>query len=107
MAIVDRRTVLGVLGLSVLASQMSGCASVGDTGLVMSDVGRAPKGDPVRSTLSPFAARLLDAMPAGNVVLSPSSIAVVLAMLANGAGPRHVPSSRRSSARRSTRRTSS
>lgn len=81
----DRRTALGVLGLSVLASQMSGCASPGDVGLVISDVGRAPKGDPVRSTLSPFAARLLDAMPDGNVVLSPSSIAVVLAMLANGA----------------------
>jgi serpin B len=85
MAIVDRRTVLGLLGLSVLATQVSGCASAGEVGLVVSDVGRAPKGDPVRSTLSPFAARLLDGMPAGNVVLSPASIAVVLAMLANGA----------------------
>ncbi len=51
----------------------------------MSNVSRAPQGDPVRSTLSTFAAQLLDAMPDGNVVLSPASIAVVLAMLANGA----------------------
>jgi len=38
----------------------------------------------VRSTLSTFAAGLLDAMPDGNVVLSPASIAIVLAMLGNG-----------------------
>jgi len=82
---VDRRTVLRMLGLSALALQLSGCASAGDTGLVISSVGRAPQGDPVRSTLSTFAAKMLDAMPEGNVVLSPASIAVVLAMLGNGA----------------------
>ena len=38
----------------------------------------------MRSTLSPFAAGLLDAMPDGNVVVSPASIAIVLAMLGNG-----------------------
>ncbi len=53
--------------------------------MAISDVARAPQGDPVRSTLSPFAASLLDAMPEGNVVVSPASIAVVLAMLGNGA----------------------
>jgi serpin B len=74
-----------MLGLSALALQLSGCASAGDTGLVISSVGRAPQGDPVRSTLSTFAAKMLDAMPEGNVVLSPASIAVVLAMLGNGA----------------------
>jgi serpin B len=82
---VHRRTVLQLLGLSALALQLSGCASPGDAGLMMSNVGRAPQGEPVRSTLSTFAAGLLDAMPDGNVVLSPASIAVVLAMLANGA----------------------
>jgi len=75
---------LQLLGLSALALPISGCAKA-DAGMVISDVGRAPQGDPVRSTLSRFAAALLDAMPAGNVVLSPASIAVVLAMLANGA----------------------
>ncbi len=85
MADVDRRTALRMLGLSVLALELAGCAPAGDAGLVISNVGRAPQGDPVRSTLSAFAAKLLDAMPAGNVVLSPASIAVVLAMLGNGA----------------------
>ena len=79
----DRRSALQLLGLSVLALQLSGCAA-GDADLAISNVGRAPLGDPVRSTLSTFAAGLLDAMPGGNVVLSPASIAVVLAMLANG-----------------------
>ena len=73
-----------MLGLSALALQLSGCAPAGDSGLVISNVGRAPQGDPERSTLSTFAAGMLDAMPAGNVVLSPASIAVLLAMLANG-----------------------
>lgn len=82
---VDRRTVLRMLGLSALALELSGCASAGDAGLVISDIGRAPQGNPVPSTLSTFAAQLLDAMPEGNVVLSPASIAVVLAMLGNGA----------------------
>lgn len=53
--------------------------------MAISDVARAPQGDLVRSTLSRFAARLLDAMPDGNVAVSPTSIAVVLAMLGNGA----------------------
>lgn len=51
----------------------------------MSNVGRAPAGSHVRSTLERFAAGLLDQMPSGNVVVSPVSIAVVLAMLGNGA----------------------
>jgi len=85
MVDVDRRTVLRMLGLSALALELSGCASAGDAGLVISDIGRAPQGNPVPSTLSTFAAQLLDAMPEGNVVLSPASIAVVLAMLGNGA----------------------
>ena len=80
----DRRTVLQLLGLSALALQLSGCAA-GDANLAISGVGRAPKGEPIRSTLSTFAAGLLDRMPDGNVVVSPVSIAVVLAMLANGA----------------------
>src|SRR5665647_777118 len=80
----DRRTVLQLLGLSALALQRSGCAA-GDANLAISGVGRAPKGEPIRSTLSTFAAGLLDRMPDGNVVVSPVSIAVVLAMLANGA----------------------
>jgi serpin B len=80
----DRRVLLQLLGLSALALPISGCAQA-DAGMVISDVGRAPQGDPVRSTLSRFAAALLDAMPDGNVVVSPASIAIVLAMLGNGA----------------------
>ncbi|HEY5483187.1 MAG TPA: serpin family protein [Propionibacteriaceae bacterium] len=80
---VDRRTVLQLLGLSAVALQLSGCAS-GDANLAISNVGRAPAGAPVRSTLSTFAAGLLDRMPDGNVVVSPASIAIVLAMLGNG-----------------------
>jgi serpin B len=79
----DRRSALQLLGLSALALQLSGCAA-GDANLAISNVGRAPQGDPVRSTLSTFAAALLDAMPDGNVVVSPASIAIVLAMLGNG-----------------------
>ena len=85
MADVDRRTVLRMLGLSVLALELTGCGEQGDPPMAISDVARAPQGDPVRSTLSTFAAGLLDAMPDGNVVVSPASIAVVLAMLGNGA----------------------
>jgi serpin B len=81
----DRRTALQLLGLSVLALQLSGCGEPGDPPMAISDVARAPQGDLVRSTLSRFAARLLDAMPDGNVVVSPASIAVVLAMVGNGA----------------------
>lgn len=80
----DRRTALQLLGLSALALQLSGCAQA-DAAMAIADVARAPLGDPVRSSLMPFAARLLDAMPDGNVVVSPASIAVVLAMLGNGA----------------------
>ena len=80
----DRRTVLQLLGLSALALQASGCAQA-DAGMAISDVARAPEGPLVRSTLAPFAARLLDAMPSGNAVVSPTSVAVVLAMLGNGA----------------------
>ncbi len=75
---------LQLLGLSALALPISGCAQA-DAGMAISDVARAPQGDPVRSTLSRFAAALLDAMPDGNVVVSPASIAIVLAMLGNGA----------------------
>lgn len=80
----DRRTALQLLGLSALALPLSGCEQA-DAAMAIADVARAPQGDPVRSTLSPFAASLLDAMPDGNVVVSPASIAVVLAMLGNGA----------------------
>lgn len=81
-----RRTALQLLGLSGLAWSLplSGCEQ-GDAQMASSDVPRAPQGDLVRSTLTPFAARLLDALPRGNAVMSPSSVAVVLAMLGNGA----------------------
>ena len=80
----DRRTALQLLGLSALGLPLSGCEQA-DAAMAISDVARAPQGDLVRSTLSTFAAGLLDAMPQGNVAISPASIAVVLAMLANGA----------------------
>lgn len=80
----DRRALLQLVALVGAAAPLSACAS-GDSTLAMSDVGRAPAGSPVRSTLERFAAGLLDQMPAGNVVVSPVSIAAVLAMLGNGA----------------------
>ncbi|HET7723886.1 MAG TPA: serpin family protein [Propionibacteriaceae bacterium] len=85
MRAIRRRTALRLLGLSGLALwvPVSGCEK-GDARMAISDVPRAPQGGLVRSSLTPFASRLLDAMPQGNAVLSPASVAVVLAMLGNG-----------------------
>ncbi|HSN12819.1 MAG TPA: serpin family protein [Propionibacteriaceae bacterium] len=86
MRALRRRTALQLLGLSGLALSLplSGCEQA-DAKMAISDVPRAPLGEVVRSSLTPFATRLLDTMPAGNAVTSPSSVAVVLAMLGNGA----------------------
>ncbi|SDS11767.1 serpin B [Friedmanniella luteola] len=87
-ALVPRRTLLGLLGLGALAT-VTGCG--GDAGLVTADVARRP-GDPARvpavvDAVSAFGTDLLGVVGAddGNVVCSPWSVLVALAMVRNGA----------------------
>ncbi len=90
----DRRTLLraaGLAGLFGAAATLSSCAAPAAPGEVRSAVTRTPpRTDPYTSVLTPFSARLFDevAQATGNDVLSPFSVAVVLAMIRNGAaGP--------------------
>lgn len=89
----DRRTLLRVAGLGglavALAPLLSSCVSSKEIDVLTSSLGRRPAAPLTASSFGPFSARLADAVaPSGNVVLSGYSIAVVLAMIANGAaGP--------------------
>lgn len=87
----DRRTLLRAAGLAGLfggaAATLSSCASPVVPGEIRSDVTRTPpRTTSYASALPPFSVRLFDEVaPAGNGVLSPFSVAVVLAMIRNGA----------------------
>ncbi len=90
----DRRSLLRLAGWGCLTLALppvfSSCAAPAPGGdLVASSVGRRPAAPLAASTLAPFGYRLADAAaPTGNLIMSGYSIAVVLAMIANGAaGP--------------------
>ena len=86
----DRRTLLRVAGLGGLAVALaplaSSCAAPKEDDVLTSSMGRVPAAPLAESSFGPFTARVADAVaPSGNLVLSGYSIAVVLAMIANGA----------------------
>ncbi len=71
-----------------LLTRVTGCAAAPTEALARSGVPRQRPGTAIRSSLDPFGAALLDGVAGANRVLSPFSVAAVLAMLANGAsGP--------------------
>ncbi|MDN5724846.1 MAG: serpin family protein [Propionibacteriales bacterium] len=88
----DRRTLIGVslsLGLGALALGVSGC-SAGSPKLATSDLARRPAdagvNDAVRASVSDVSGKLLAAVERDtNVVMSPLSVLIVLAMVRNGA----------------------
>ena len=91
----NRRSLLRAAGLAGLLAgagpTLTSCAAPADAGVVRSDVPRAtPLPQPYVSALTPFSTRLFDqvAPQAGNCVVSPFSVAVVLAMIRNGAAGR-------------------
>lgn len=89
----DRRSLLRLAGLAglgmALAPVLAACSSSKENAVLTSSVGRRPASPLTASTLSPFTARLADAVaPSGNLVLSGYSAAAVLGMIANGAGGR-------------------
>lgn len=70
----------------VTLSGLAGCvAPPSDPDLVASTLARRPATAVGTSRLGGFTARLVDALPEGNVVVSPLSIATVVAMIRNGA----------------------
>ena len=87
-----RRTLLGLATVAVAGVPvLGGCSSRGSTRDVgeygtwfAKDVRRAPA-TPTTSSIGPFAVALLDQVDAANAVVSPLSLAAVLAMLRNGA----------------------
>lgn len=86
----DRRTLLrmaGMAGLTVaLTPLLSSCAGPKESDVLTSSLARRPVAPLAGSSFGPFSARVADAVaPSGNLVLSGYSIAVVLAMIANGA----------------------
>lgn len=89
----DRRTLLRVAGMGglavALAPLIASCTSPKENDVLTSSLGRRPAAPLNASSFWPFSARVADAVaPTGNLVLSGYSIAVLLAMIANGAvGP--------------------
>lgn len=86
----SRRSLLkaaGAAGLLASVPALSSCSAPADTTMVRSDVARAAPRTGLTTALTPFATGLFDrvAPAAGNCVVSPLSVAAVLAMMRNGA----------------------
>jgi serpin B len=96
---VDRRTFLALLAAPALAQVLSACGDDGDDGgsegtapdgtLLRSDIARAAGGDPAAAVrvINAFGADLYGWLTRddGNIVISPASVAVALAMTREGA----------------------